>query len=85
MGNNPYHDQHIAEFTACVDESMTMLQLHYDSILMRQTNLIESLMREVEELKRQVAAKPQQVEVDIVPTQSSLRKLKDSVMGFSRR
>ena len=62
-----------------------MLQLHYDSILMKQTNLIESLMREVEELKRQVAAKPQQVEVDIVPTQSSLRKLKDSVMGFFRR
>ena len=84
MGNNPYHDQHIAEYTACVEESITMLQLHYDSILMKQSEVIESLCRDVEELKRQLAAKPQQVEVELVPTRASVKKIKDMIMGFFR-
>lgn len=84
MGNNPYHDQHIAEFIACIEQSMTMLQLHYDSILMKQTEQIESLSREVEELKRQLA-KPKQVEVDVVPTPGSLRKLREAFLGMLRR
>ena len=61
-----------------------MLQLHYDSIFMKQNEVIENLVREVEELKRQVAAKPQQIEVEVVPTKNSMKKLRDAIMGVFR-
>ena len=61
-----------------------MLQLHYDSIFMKQNEVIENLVREVEELKRQVAAKPQQIEVEVVPTKNSMTKLRDAIMGVFR-
>ena len=51
---------------------------------MKQNEVIENLVREVEELKRQVAAKPQQIEVEVVSTKNSMKKLRDAIMGVFR-
>lgn len=84
MGDNPYHDQHIVDYTAYVDDSNIMMQQHYDGILMGQNEAIESLVRRVERLEQQAPAKRQLFEVDVVATKDSLRRLRDAILGIFR-
>ena len=82
--NNPYHDQHIVEFTQCVEEAVTEIQFYYDGILLEQNEIIEELTRRVDRLEKKVAVKQSPFEVDIVATKDSLQKLKKAIMGVFR-
>ena len=82
--NNPYHDQHIMEFTQCVEEAVTEIQFYYDGILLKQNEAIEELTRRVDRLEKMVAVKQSPFEVDIVATKDSLQKLKKAIMGVFR-
>ena len=82
--NNPYHDQHIMEFTQCVEEAVTEIQFYYDGILLEQNEIIEELTRRVDRLEKMVAVKQSPFEVDIVATKDSLQKLKKAIMGVFR-
>ena len=72
VSNNPYHDQHIMEFTQCIEEAVMEIQLYYDSILLKQNEVIEELTRRVDRLEKEVAIKHSPFEVDIVATKDSL-------------
>lgn len=82
--NNPYHDQHIMEFTQCVEEAVTEIQFYYDGILLKQNEIIEELTRRVDRLEKTVAVKQSPFEVDIVATKDSLQKIKKAIMGLFR-
>ena len=82
--NNPYHDQHIMEFTQCVEEAVTEIQFYYDGILLKQNEAIEELTRRVDRLEKTVAVKKSPFEVDIVATKDSLQKLKKAIIGVFR-
>lgn len=82
--NNPYHDQHIMEFTQCVEEAVTEIQLYYDSILLKQNEIIEELTRRVDRLEKTVAIQKSPFEADIIATKDSLQKLKKAIMGIFR-
>ena len=82
--NNPYHDQHIMEFTQCVEEAVTEIQLYYDGILLKQNEIIEELTRRVDRLEKTVAIKQSPFEADIIATKDSLQKLKKAIMGIFR-
>ena len=82
--NTPYHDQHIMEFTQCVEEAVTEIQLYYDGILMKQNEIIEELTRRVDRLEKMVAVKQSPFEADIIATKDSLQKLKKAIMGVFR-
>ena len=84
MGDNPYHDQHIKEFTECVDEAMQEIQLHYDAIFLKQNEVIASLLQRVEKLEQNMPTRRNPFEVDIVATKESLEKLKRTIMGIFR-
>ena len=82
--NNPYHDQHVMEFTQCVEEAVMEIQFYYDGILLKQNEVIEELTRRVDRLEKMVAVKQSPFEVDIVATKDSLQKLKKAIIGVFR-
>ena len=52
MGSNPYHNQHIAEFTACMDEAMTAMNQNNLSVFTAMLERIEALEKRVEQLEQ---------------------------------
>ena len=69
------------EFTQCVEEAVTEIQLYYDSILLKQNEIIEELTRRVDRLEKTVAIKQSPFEADIIATKDSLQKLKKAIMS----
>ena len=82
--NNPYHNQHIMEFTQYMEETVQVIQQYYDGILLKQNEIIEALVQRVEQLEKQTRIKRNPFEVDIVATKESLEKLKRTIMGIFR-
>ena len=67
-----------------MEEVVTELQFYYDGILLKQNELIESLVQRVEKLEQTVPTKRNLFEVDVVATKESLEKLKRTIMGIFR-
>ena len=88
MGNNPYHDQHIAEFTQCMEQAFNDNNNFNDRRYRELLEALESLEKRVARLEEVVFNKPErpakQVEADIVVTRESLRKVRDAFMSLFR-
>lgn len=88
MGNNPYHDQHIAEFTQCMEQAFNDNNNSIDHRFMEVLAALESLEKRVARLEDAVFQKSgrpaKQVEADIVVTRESLRKVRDAFMSLFR-
>ena len=88
MGNNPYHDQHIAEFTQCMEQAFNDNNNFNDRRYRELLAALESLEKRVARLEEVVFNKPErttkQVEADIVVTRESLRKVRDAFMSLFR-
>ena len=82
--NNPYHNQHIMEFTEYMEEKVQVIQQYYDGILLKQNEIIDALVQRVEKLEQNVPTKRNPFEVDVVATKESLEKLKRTIMGIFR-
>ena len=67
-----------------MEEVVTELQFYYDGILLKQNEMIESLVQRVEKLEQSVPPKRNPFEVDVVATKESLRKLKETILGIFR-
>ena len=65
-----------------MEEVVTELQFYYDSILLKQNEIIETLIHRVEKLEQTANIKRNPFEVDIVATKESLRKLKETILGI---
>ncbi len=91
LGDNPYHNQHIKEVTAAIDDSVTELQVHYDAQLQQMCDAITALDARVERLealfmeeeKRKEAAPPT-VAAEVCVTKASLKKVRDAIMNMFR-
>ena len=82
--NNPYHNQHIMEFTEYMEETVQVIQQYYDGILLKQNEIIDALVQRVEKLEQNTPSKKNPFEVDVVATKESLRKLKETILGIFR-
>lgn len=91
MGDNPYHNQHIKEVTAAIDDTVTELQIHYDAQLQQMCDIITALDARVERLevlftkaeKQKEAATPA-VAAEVYVTKASLKKVRDAIMNMFR-
>lgn len=83
MGDNPYHNQHIAEFTACMEEAMTELQLYYDGLFVKQQEQIDVLAAEVAVLK-EVQEKPVELEANVRLNEKSVKDLRAKIASLFR-
>ena len=83
MGSNPYHNQHIAEFTACMDEAMTAMNQNNLSVFTAMLERIEALEKRVEQLEQ---AKTQPTEIDAIVklNEKSLKDVKKKLMNLFR-
>ena len=88
MGDNPYHNQHIVEVTAAIDDSITELQFHYDGQLQQICDAITALEIRVEQLEAIVqkngSATPPPVAAEVVVTKDSLRKVREAIANLFR-
>ena len=87
MGGNPYHDQHIAEFTACMEQAIFELQAHYDNRFKAILDYLEQLEKRIADLenaKSSLGEKNPRVEAELVVTKESLKKVRDAIMSFFR-
>ena len=87
MGGNPYHDQHIAEFTACMEQAIFELQAHYDNRFKAILDYLEQLEKRIADLenaKSSPGEKKPRVEAELVVTKESLKKVRDAFMSFFR-
>ena len=88
MGDNPYHNQHIAEFTQCMEQAFNDNNNFHDQRFRELLEALESLEKRVARLEEVVFNKPErttkQVEADIVVTRESLRKVRDAFMSLFR-
>ena len=67
-----------------MEEVVNDLQFYYDDILLKQNEIIDTLIHRVEKLEQHIPTKRQPFEVDFVAVKESLRKLKDTIMGIFR-
>ena len=75
------------EYTQCIEDSFTEIQLHYDGLFLQQNEIITkqaddftALLKRVERIEKMLEGKQFPVEVDVVATKTSLKKLKDAVI-----
>lgn len=81
MGSNPYHNQHIAEFTACMDEAMTFQGQYIDAVVRALTERITFLEKRVEELE-QAQKQPAAVEAHVVLNEKSAKNVRKRIMDL---
>ena len=83
MGDNPYHNQHIAEFTACMDDALTVMNQNNLSVFTAMLERIEALEKRVEQLEQ---AKTQPTEIDAVVklNKKSAKDVKKKIMNLLR-
>lgn len=89
MTDNPYHNQHITEFTACMEEALNESNAYNDqqfaAIMEALTSLDERVSRlESMALPAENKQIPPTIEAEVVITRKSLKKLRDSIMNMFR-
>lgn len=81
MGDNPYHNQHIAEFTACMDEAMTAMNQNNLSVFTALLERIEALEKRIEKLE-QSKEKPAEVEAVVKLNEKSAKDVRKKIMNL---
>jgi len=75
----PYHNQHIKEITACIDDIVMELQSYYDAILLMMQQQIDELTARVEQLEAQIK-KPHTVDVFARLNMQSVKEVRDKII-----
>ena len=83
ISENPYHNQHIKEITACIDDTVMELQTYYDSILLMMQQQIDDLTARVEQLEAQ-NKKPHTVDVFARLNMKSVQEVREKIMKMLR-
>ena len=79
ISENPYHNQHIKEITACIDDTVMELQTYYDSILLMMQQQIDDLTARLEQVEAQ-SKKPHTVDVFARLNVQSVKEVRDKIM-----
>ena len=83
MGDNPYHNQHIAEFTACMDEALTSMNQNHLAVFTEMMERMDGLEKRIEKLEH---SKEQPVEVEAVVklNEKSAKDVRKKIMNLFR-
>ena len=89
MGGNPYHNQHIAEFTQCMEQAFNDNNNYYDQQLNAILDTLDALEKRVARLEDEVFKKrpgktTEKSEADVYVTQTSLQKVRDAFLRMFR-
>ena len=79
ISDNPYHNQHIKEITACIDDTVMELQSYYDAILLMMQQQIDDLTARVEQLEAQ-SKKSHTVDVFARLNTQSVKEVRDKII-----
>lgn len=83
MSDNPYHNQHIAEFTECMDEAMTTMSQNHLAAFTEMMERMDALEKRVEQLE-QVTEKPAEVEAVVTLNEKSVKDVRKKIMNLFR-
>ena len=83
MGDNPYHNQHIAEFTACMDEALTSMNQNHLAVFTEMMERMDGLEKRIEKLEH---SKEQPVEAEAVVklNEKSAKDVRKKIMNLFR-
>ena len=87
MTDNPYHKQHIMEYTQCMEDSLMQVQTHYDGqfkAMAEALDVLEQRVTRIEQAVLQDEKKQPQLEAEVYVTKASLKKVRDAIMGIFR-
>ena len=83
MSDNPYHNQHIQEYAAALEETTNELTQHYDGVLVSILEELDAVIVRLEKLE-QAAEKPMEIEADVRISSQSLKNLRVKIVSLLR-
>ena len=83
MSNNPYHNQHIQEYAAALEETTNELTQHYDGMFISILEELDAVITRLEKLE-QAAEKPMEIDADVRISSQSLKNLRAKIVGLLR-
>ncbi len=83
MSANPYHNQHIQEYAAAMEEAVGEITRHYDGILMNMLEKQNELAVRIEKLEQE-KEKPLELEANVKLNPQSVRDIKAQIMNLFR-
>ena len=83
MGDNPYHNQHIAEFTACMDEALTSMNQNHLAVFTEMMERMDGLEKRIEKLE-QAKEQPAEVEAVVKLNEKSAKDVRKKIMNLFR-
>ena len=83
MSDNPYHNQHIQENAAALEETTNELTQHYDGVLVSILEELDAVIVRLEKLE-QAAEKPMEIEADVRLNIQSVKNLRAKIVSLLR-
>ena len=83
MSNNPYHNQHIQEYAAALEETTNELTQHYDGMFISILEELDAVITRLEKLE-QAAEKPMEIDADVRISSQSLKNLRAKIVSLLR-
>ena len=83
MSDNPYHNQHIQEYAAALEETTNELTQHYDGVLVSILEELDAVIVRLEKLE-QAAEKPMEIDADVRISSQSLKNLRAKIVSLLR-
>ena len=83
MSDNPYHNQHIQEYAAALEETTNELTQHYDGVLVSILEELDAVIVRLEKLE-QAAEKPMEIEADVRLNIQSVKNLRAKIVSLLR-
>lgn len=83
MSDNPYHNQHIQEYAAALEETTNELTQHYDGMFISILEELDAVIVRLEKLE-QAAEKPMEIDADVRISSQSLKNLRAKIVSLLR-
>lgn len=90
MTDNPYHNQHIADFTQCMESAINDCNTYNDQKFSNILAILDDMERRLTRVEETVfntsagKTKRPQVEAEVYVTKASLKKVRDAIMNMFR-
>lgn len=83
MSNNPYHNQHIQEYAAALEEATNEITQQNDDMFISILEELDAVIVRLEKLE-QAAEKPMEIEADVRLNIQSVKNLRAKIVSLLR-
>ena len=83
MSNNPYHNQHIQEYAAALEEATNEITQQNDGMFISILEELDAVIARLEKLE-QAAEKPMEIDADVRISSQSLKNLRAKIVSLLR-